>query len=61
MEKRDYSKEFEEAQFRLYTYVDWLYHTGRLTQEEHGVLIDATADCIMKGISFGSLEGEEVE
>lgn len=59
MEK--HAQEFEQAQYNLYTYIDWLYHTGRLTLEEHGKLVNAAADCIMKGISFGSLEGEEVE
>lgn len=59
--KNNYSKEFEDAQYELYTYIDWLHNTGRITLEEHGELINKTADCVMKGISFGSLEGEEVE
>jgi len=49
---------FGDAQEKLFTYIDWLYNTNRLTQEEHGKLLDSTVECIMKAITFGSEEAE---
>jgi len=54
--KNDYINQFEQAQYSLYTYVEWLYKSGRLTQEEYGILVDRSADCIIKGVTFGAEE-----
>lgn len=51
--KRISADQFEKAQFDLYTYIDWLENTGRITPEEHTKLLDATTDCVIKAISFG--------
>lgn len=50
--------EFGDAQDKIFTYIDWLYQSGRLTTEEQATLLDATVDCTMRAIAFGV---EEVE
>jgi hypothetical protein len=47
---------FGDAQEILYTYIDWLHRSGRLTEEEHFKLLNVTTDCIMRAVSFGSEE-----
>jgi hypothetical protein len=50
--------EFGDSQEKLYTYIDWLYNSNRLTKEEYNKLLESTVDCVMKAISFGSKEVE---
>jgi hypothetical protein len=47
MKKTSNSNKLEKAQYDLYTYIDWLYNTGRITLEEHSKLVNAAADCMV--------------
>jgi hypothetical protein len=53
MKKTSNAAKFEKAQYDLYTYIDWLYKTGRLTLEEHSKLINDTAAGITEARLFG--------
>lgn len=49
----------EKSQLEMYTYIDWLYNTGRLTTDEHSILVDHVTECVTKAISFGYSEEYE--
>ena len=58
MKKTSNKDKLEKAQYNLYTYIDWLYNTGRLTLEEHSKLVNAAADCMAAATTCEFFEKE---
>lgn len=51
--ERPYGEKLLKSEEILFSYIDWLYNTGRLTTEEHSKLVEATVDYGMRAQEFG--------